>query len=1016
MAGTCPIVKPPENIDDIAANLQKSETVNAVIRRFPQIGFLIRAINPAADMTNEPIARHVIAHQVLREERQAATMAALSLVAKSKPLKEVFNLDDLGFTVLRRLDGQTEKVHINDLLEGKLYKQFNLTAEQRDALLLRKNIWGDLRRYYNKAVGRSRLRSRDDMFPRKTLGWFDGKRLHKGDEFELSPAELILGKAKGRKAGALATGGSFTRSRAMNPDGSIRSAKEMVEEGWRYVDPDAALHSKALEISRRTADAQFQRWLISTGIVKRKAAILGPGARTGVSPERWGMQGFDASLTPALKGYYAPPDVVKYINELLAVKSKPAIGAVTWLVQESRAAIASMDFGTTGVQLLGALGADTGHLLMAGATLGRKSRPSAIFPIAVWNGFKSWFSPTNLSRYYAANKEVIERWAPYLGGLRNTEYVSALLREPEQSFVMRIPGMKRFARAFEASLDVAKIEYVKSLERILGTDIPAAEKEALGAWVRNVTGVTSTARLGVSPRQQDIEATWLFFSPRFTRSLFATVATIFKTDKAGNEARLALGGLAAAATALYLTTSYALGQKPDLEPLKNGRFNPDFFSVRIGNNRIGIGGGMRALARLFAESYESAKTDPTRFISPDFSGAHSNPFLSFWRSRAAPLSGTVLDIWSGETFTGTALEDGNDWVSLVRERTLPFAVQAALEARGGTGNKVASLMAAGFGLNTTPLTAYQIYDEYLKSITYPNGEQRFPDGANTVHTRQNGFKEFIQYDPIAKALKEQYERERLTRGGKSKAIQVVLDERAARLEAAEEEFKKTRDYYRYRNQVNQIRAQARTQLELLHLGTVQSKGDRKLVQSWYETYDDPRAIDPITGGINPDGLELVQEEWKRAHPGEYERLIEPAETIGETPMETELRRDRKYIADSGWWDADEIAWNTLKDIIRSRAGVSRIKLDRYKDYYDYRLKRYYEYVDQYTKTGKRFPELLAEVALQRDPIVKAFQKLRARERLLMQYKDPELTRLLSKWGYNQTSLQEYRLAVTSTSR
>ena len=1004
MPAGCPIIRKPDDISLVAAALQRSATISAVIRRAPQLGFLIRAINPAADMSDEGLSRHVIAHAVLREERQTAATAALSLVARSKPLAKVFDIDDTGFVTLRLKTRKTAKpVHINDLLEGKALNRYDLTPEQKAALKLRKDIWDDARFYYNQFGGK--LSVEDDLFPRQIHGFVDAAgKFSAGD-----------GLAQRSRYGGspLSVGGTFTRSRAMNPDGSIRSSAQMVGEGWRYVDPDAVLHAKVLEVSRRTADEQFVRWLTAQPNILKKKDILGSGVKTGVHDARWGMYGFDAAQTPGLAGYYGTKEQVQYINELLSVDSKAVVPGVTWLVNESRGLIASMDFGTTGVQLLAALGADTGHLLVSAATLGRLSKPSNIFGTAVYNSFKSWFSESNLSNYYAANKDVIDRWAPYLGGLKNSEYVSGLLRAPNKSVVTKIPTMRRFARSFEASLDIAKIEYIKSLERINGMDMTRAEKEALGGWVRNSTGMTSTSRIGVSARQQDIEATWLFFSPRFTRSLFAMTATLLKADKAGNEARLALGGFAAAAVSTYLLAAYATGQEPDLNPTKNGRFNADFMTLRIGDNRVGIGGGMRALARLSAESYESAKTDPTRFISPDFRGAHSNPLLAFWRSRSAPLTGTILDIYSGEDFKGTPIEDGNDYVSLLKGRTLPFSLQAALEANGQADTRAGVALAAGFGMNSSPISAYQLYDEYLRDIRMADGSQRFPEGANTAHTEENDFKNFIQYDPQAKHFKDNYEESRLTGSRPGRDIQRILDERSQRIEAADTLLAQTGDYRRYRTQINTIRADSRTTMQTLHLDSIRQSGDKKVVQSWYETYADPRAIDPVTGGINSDGLESLQDEWKRLNPGEWERLIEPSEVIGSTAMESELRSDRKAIADSGWWDADQTSWDELKEIVAARSVDGKFKASSYKTYEDYQLGRRDQYVEQFRTAGRARPELLADIAMQRDPLVAAFNKIRTRNRILLQRESPELISLLEKWGYNHVSMDEYLMATGS---
>jgi hypothetical protein len=480
---------------------------------------------------------------------------------------------------------------------------------------------------------------------------------------------------------------------------------------------------------------------------------------------------------------------------------------------------------------------------------------------------------------------------------------------------------------------------------------------------------------------------------------------ILKNDIGGTEARLALGSLITAGTITYIAFATALGQKPQFDHNK-----PGFLSIRVGDNYVGIGGGIRAVSKLVAGSYESARHNPKAFISPDFHGEDENPLLKFWRSRSAPVTGTAIDIITGTDFLGREVDLGepDTWVRMIQNRTFPFMAQAALEARGGLGTKVGLSIASGLGLSSNPMTAYQIYDSYLKDVRRADGEQRFPDGAATIHTKENRFNDFIKADPMARRLKEQYEdaRREGEAGLDSQRIQRIIDDRRHRLEMAEQRLKETGDYLQYRFDVNAIRAYSRDAMEDLALSTVSRTADKKLVSSWYALYRDERAIDPITGGIDSDGLEAIQEEWKREHPGEYERLIEPSESIGETELESRYRRERKIISDSGWWDTDEVAF---EDIV-TMAERNGFKMASTESYRDYRIKRYQQLVSQARRKGLRQPELVASIYLERDPVVRLFVKMRTYHRLLLQYENPELVVLLNRWGYNRVSMQEYGIA------
>jgi len=878
------------------------------------MGHVIRTINPSADMTKGTLSKHVIAHARLREERQAAITGALSLLV-DKPIAKAFDLDDLGFTTIKTVAGGTKKVHINDLIEGS-QSAYRLSAEQKAAVKIRKDIWDDLTFDYNR-FSKRQLDTESGLFPRTVAGRIDqsGKLRSKSD----SESFTTGGGSKVK-----VTGG-FTRARAMKKDGTIYTTEEMIKRGWRYADPDQALAQRAHELGRATADAQLIDWLTKRSDVVKKKDILGPGVETGVYPvapaEAFGgpkgefidVRAFESEKMPGLAGYYAPKEITEYITELMERPEKVTIPMLTRAAEESRGAIASFDFGTSGIQLMGALGADIGHLVLGTATL-QPRKFSGIFPKAVVAGFRAFKDKDFLAKYYVDNKDVIDRWSPYMGGLRNAEYFENLQRAQTGSVSTLLKPVhfaeRPFARAFESSLDVAKIEYIKSLERILGPEISAADKEVLGAWVRNSTGVLSTTGLGVSSRQQAIESTWMFFSPRYTRSLFAAVGTLLKLDKGGNEARLAIGGLVAGGLITYYGVTQALGQEMRLDPKK-----PGFLSIRVGDNWVGIGGGTRAMSKLFASSWEAARTNPKAFLSAETRGTDANPILSFWRSRTSPVTGTAIDIWKGEDFRGRPIEGVADWGRVLSTRVFPFALQAAVESKGQLHTRAGMGLVSGVGLNTNPMTARQVYDEYLKDVMDARGEQRFPDGADTVNSTDNEFRQFQENDPTAKLLRQTYEDERLTGTKPSREIQRVLNERADRLESADEFLDKTGDYRRYRAAVNAIRADSRKTMEDLHIEAADSNGDRAIVSEWYKTYDDPRAIDPVTGGIDSEGLESVQDEWKRENLGEWERLIEPSESWGETPHETELRCDRKFISDAGWWDSDKQAWDQLVQLI-----------------------------------------------------------------------------------------------------
>lgn len=984
MPAGCRVVAEPDDIDEVATALRSLRIVQDVLTRFPALQQIVRKIAPALDLTTY-LKRLVIGHAVLRENRQAAIQAAIDeAITRTGHLTDHFNLDAQGFVDMTMKSGKVVRQHINDVLEGNLGR-YQLSAEQRAALQARKDVWDDVRFDYNKFGGK--LSADEDLFPRVVKGYTDPAGV-----FHTTPDNFS-------GASTIKTAGSFSRSRGVDPQtGKILSSEEMVGHGFTYWDPDHALLMKAQEIGRRTADEQLVTALKKLPQVQRDQGHYpygAPGDIYGKPGEFIDLGHFDSNVVRNLQGYVAPKEIADYINDVLKRPERVQIPVLSRLAQASREAIASFDFGTIGVQLLLTLGADLGHILRSipeGRWVG-----SNIFGNAVASSFKSFMEPDFLGRYFAANKEVIDRWSSYIGGLRNTEYFLDLTHGGGAIPILR--SVERpFARAFETSLDVAKIEYIKALERIHGTNLSPAEMEALGSVVRNMTGMLSSNRLGISGFQQSVEATMMFFSPRYTRSLFGLFGAIFSTNKARAEALGAIGAFALAGLATYYFGAQAMGQKPRLDPTQ-----PGFLALNFGGNWVGIGGGVRAMSQLVGRSVDTARTDPTRFL--DFKNASptdGNPILSFWKSRSAPLISPITTIWTGEDFRGVPIKSKTDWAKAVADKVQPFALQAALEAHGALYTKASMGLLSGIGAQTNPLSPFQAYDEYLKEQVDASGVARFPDGAQTVNSSTNGFTNFIQTDPQAQYLREQYQQSRLARGDQS---QQILSDRATRIKAADALLAQTGDYRQYRSQINSIRDSSRSAMQALALDGVSSTADKKLVNSWYATYDDPRAKDPVTGAINSDGLDQVQAEWEKAHPGEYERLILPNETTGETPQETQLRQDRKFVSDAGWWATDDQAWQQLQNT----ATGQRLNLGQYKHYVDYVQAARQKYEKLAASRGLD-PITVGDMLLTRDPLAQAFNQLRARDRTLLEVKNPRLVGILAKWGYSTTSQQEAGIA------
>lgn len=486
---------------------------------------------------------------------------------------------------------------------------------------------------------------------------------------------------------------------------------------------------------------------------------------------------------------------------------------------------------------------------------------------------------------------------------------------------------------------------------------------------------------------------------------------------------------------------------------------------------LSIGGTLLAFGGDWKKAEQQGYLDPTsdKFVLNPANGKYFGSIVSpdgTARSlMPSPIRSPLKSLFSGAAVTGTKLVEGaapqdilssglaatgNSALSFVQNRLSGPArfVKEAVEQEGqGVGHTEALKQAAiRSGASDVPLpvegvvqdlsqgkqsgkaeigsglmtlvggeqyapTPFERYDNYLKGLKNADGSQRFPDGALTSETSTNGFNEFTQSDPQAKALKDSWTQHRLEAGGTSGQIQQVLQDRSQRIQAAEDQAVKagggSQALTQYRKDVDQIRANTAKEMEQFALKDVASTADRKTISSWYDLMHDPANIDPVTGSIIPNNLTDAQEAWKQQHPGEFERLIQPSETVG-TPsklnLETVLRKDRQFVEKSGWWKTDQQAFDRIKQAYPGLIGNQTNYADWYKA-------RFQQYRDRAVRGGNAFPDGLAQLYMGRDPIVKQFQKLRNALRMQLQVRTPGLTRVLQRWGYNTTSKQEYGLAA-----
>lgn len=400
---------------------------------------------------------------------------------------------------------------------------------------------------------------------------------------------------------------------------------------------------------------------------------------------------------PALQNRFFPEPVIEVIEKSLADKGSKALMNVAAVNDLARMFTTSTDFGATMLQGIPVLA----------------TNPAA-WAKATAKSLYAWANPRSLQKYYAANREVINEMSHYAGGLSGNEFYSSavagsptLVGKAAKSDIplLSVPGsaVERFSVAFDSFLDISKVEMWKAMR---GHAKNTGDLEDLGRLIRNLTGTTSTARMGVGTTQRQVESL-LMFSPRFTRSVFALTSQAFQSGVGGEQARKSLAGLIFGGMALFAGVKYGLNQAgvteegfspKDFDPRQGGRF----LSIKVGDNYIGIGGSMRGAIQLLGTAGAAAATDPKKFLSGETVGQDANPFLKYARGRSSPAAGEVFNILTGKDAIGDEYEGRGDWLTKLPDAFVPFAVQSVIETEGGAGARTGILAAQSVGLRSFP--------------------------------------------------------------------------------------------------------------------------------------------------------------------------------------------------------------------------------------------------------------------------------------------------------------------------
>jgi len=265
--------------------------------------------------------------------------------------------------------------------------------------------------------------------------------------------------------------------------------------------------------------------------------------------------------------------------------------------------------------------------------------------------------------------------------------------------------LKRFEGAWSTFIDEVKISSFEAMTKHLDATTDADEILRIGDFINKSTGTLSSEAAGLTKFQRQIETTFMFFSPRMTRSMIALLSDgMTRGGVSGSAAREGVIGGWFALQAYTWAVGQALGQDVNLDPTE-----PHYLQIKIGNDWVGPSSQMVSLPR--AAYRQIAGPDDVDALYKDFNedgGYKDNEWFRLMRGRAfsAPAGSVLMDAITNEDYFGQPYDNAKSLAIAQARKGLPFWMQDVVVAdpyRIGW-----STVGAEFaGLRTRALTPYE---------------------------------------------------------------------------------------------------------------------------------------------------------------------------------------------------------------------------------------------------------------------------------------------------------------------
>jgi len=444
---------------------------------------------------------------------------------------------------------------------------------------------------------------------------------------------------------------------------------------------------------------------------KKLERLVEARAKIGAAPPHKGRV-IGTALGPAFQRMTFERQTLKTIQDIVG---PGPLGKPGQVLRASTYAAGVPRFVVTGI-------ADVGHFFIQGLPLLASDMVthSGSWARAVGDSVRSMADPQYFRKWLTENPDA-QLAIRYGGDMGGTEFTEVTRRS---HILRRLPGAKQaatilgtFPRGFEAFIAAGK---GYSISNMIKTAAKAGAGESefyrIANYGNTKLGTTNLLGLGLSTTQRQVESAFVFYSSRYTRSLFGMVGWMFSKGVPASDARKSIAGMLFAGALGYYGFARAAGLSHDeavsrLNPV--GVKSSKFMSIPVGGNEYGIGSGYRATLGFLGSLLQH---DNWEFDSWE-DAAKDNPMVRYLRSRTSPTTGTLIDFIEGEDFMGRQvsvddfMDDPSRLLDYSQDKFLPLNIEAVVEARGPTWQKLLAGGVETAGGRAFPRSSFELFQE-----------------------------------------------------------------------------------------------------------------------------------------------------------------------------------------------------------------------------------------------------------------------------------------------------------------